>query len=156
MYSSPQRALLAQWLIGCLDVYFSMHVWAGRCADGLKLKDNCPTLCQFLSFFPPSLPSLPSGPCTDVAASIQTPQHPASSTEAVPGHSRPFPIRFVGPCPLSALCRGGEFGKPPRGRLRSSDWWPRLHHEVSLEMESKYIFKKDYDWVLKQDIKKVF
>lgn len=40
-----------QWLIGCLDVYFSMHVCTGRCADGLKLKDNCPTLCWFL-FFP--------------------------------------------------------------------------------------------------------
>lgn len=39
-----------QQLIGCLDVCFSMHVCTGRCADGLKLKDNCPTLCQFLSF----------------------------------------------------------------------------------------------------------
>lgn len=38
-----------QWLIGCLDVYFSMHVRTGRCADGLKLKENCPTLCWFLS-----------------------------------------------------------------------------------------------------------
>lgn len=51
-----------QRLIGCLDVYFSMHVCTGRCADGLKLKDNCPTLCQFLSFFlPPSL-LFPLGP----------------------------------------------------------------------------------------------